>query len=124
MATILEERYGSCRNMPEALLQPGSGGKYPKWYVGFLTGRCPRDAKLNRGAKAFLRMLEDGKWHERLPGKVGVWTMEACAELGLVEKRLVEVRGQKGTWWAKFRITDVGKKVLARNKLLYSLAVN
>ncbi|MGB7957261.1 MAG: hypothetical protein WCF77_00240 [Minisyncoccia bacterium] len=126
MANTLEMRYGSCRNMPEALLQPGSGGKYPKWFIDFLRGACPRDAKLDRTARAFLLALCDGKWHKRLPKKVGVWTMEACVELGLVRERVEKAPGKDSdSYWTKFKITDLGKKVLGRDKLLlYSLAVN
>ena len=125
MATRLEERYGSCRGIPAALLQETeSGGRYPRWYIDFLTGRCFRDAKLHRLARTFLQLLADGKWHGSLSKKVSIPTIEACVKLGLVTERLTAASEQNGASWAKFQITDVGKRVLGRNRLLYSLDVN
>lgn len=117
MVARLESRYGSCKG------QVCFNGSYPKWFIGFLTGLYPRDAALDRSVREFLRALADRKWHVRIPSTVSIWTLQACVELGLVEC-LTELGGTDGYYSAKFRITEVGKKVLSRNKLLYSLRVN
>ena len=115
----LKFRYGSCRNLPVQLLQPGGGGAYPKWFINFLTGRCARDAKLDRLARKLLEALTDGKWHARIPDGVGAWTVEACFDLGLVARKLtsVEKTGENPRSAATFKITTSGRKALIKDRI-------
>lgn len=116
--------YGSCRNIPTPnfSLQPmGEGWKYPQWHVNFLTGQASRDEPLNRIAKELLESLADGEWHRKTPHAVGVGTIEACVHLGLVKCRLIPKKDEPGASWGEYKITQEGREVLKRNRLLPQL---
>lgn len=71
-------------------------------------------------AKRFLVLLRDGRWHRKILTKDGkqisIKAVEACVELGWVEKRLTRIRGEEpARFIGLFKITAKGKRALAKD---------
>jgi len=71
---------------------------------------------MDRRARVFLTVLKDGRWHLKFPlAEIPIWVVEACFDLGLVERRLTRDRGTRNST-ARFRITEKGRKALVKGK--------
>lgn len=101
--------YGSFGGMPEFLLQPGDCWSYPKWLVDFYMGRG--EGKIHNSALRFLEFLSDNQWHLKTYPELGVGTIEACVDLGLVQQKHHE-DFPDGGFSVQHKITPVGKEVL------------
>lgn len=77
-------------------------------------------ARIDVTAKRFLVLLQDGKWHRKILSKDGkrisIKAVEACVELGWVERRLTRIRGEEpARFIGSFKITAKGKRALTKD---------